>query len=136
MSDWYMMIPLMVFTRLKQNFSQTIKDTYKMTDSNFSTVGSSKAPAVFPFVYVNALPASEQGRDLQGTSVNGALFTFQVDVYSNKTQNEARKVTSEVAKTMKTMGFEINSMPSFEDTKDVHRMTARFRRMFGADDTL
>ena len=136
MSDWYMMIPLMVFTRLKQNFSQTIKDTYKMTDSNFSTVGSSKAPAVFPFVYVNALPASEQGRDLQGTSVNGALFTFQVDVYSNKTQNEARKVTSEVAKTMKTMGFEINSMPSFESTQDVHRMTARFRRMFGADDTL
>lgn len=136
MSDWYMMIPLMVFTRLKQNFSQTIKDTYKMTDSNFSTVGSSKAPAVFPFVYVNALPASEQGRDLQGTSVNGALFTFQVDVYSNKTQNETRKVMSEVAKVMKTMGFEINSMPSFESTQDVHRMTARFRRMFGANDKL
>ena len=136
MSDWYMMIPLMVFTKLKQGFSQTIKDTYKMTDKNFSTVGSSDTPAVFPFVYFNALPASEQGRDLQGTSVNGALFTFQIDVYSNKTQNEARKVMSEVTKVMKTMGFEINSMPSFEDTKDVHRMTARFRRMFGADDTL
>ena len=136
MSDWYMMIPLMVFTRLKQNFSQTIKDTYKMTDSNFSTVGSSKAPAVFPFVYFNALPATEQGRDLQGTSVNGALFGFQIDVYSNKTQNEARKVMSEITKVMKTMGFEIVSMPSFESTQDVHRMTARFRRMFGADDTL
>ena len=131
-----MMIPLMVFTKLKQNFSQTIKDTYKMTDKNFSTVGSSDTPAVFPFVYFNALPASEQGRDLQGTSVNGALFGFQIDVYSNKTQNEARKVMSEIAKVMKTMGFEINSMPSFEDTKDVHRMTARFRRMFGADDKL
>lgn len=136
MSDWYIMIPLMVFTKLKQNFSQTIKDTYKMTDKNFSTVGSSDTPAVFPFVYFNALPATEQGRDLQGTSVNGALFGFQIDVYSNKTQNEARKVMSEITKVMKTMGFEINSMPSFEDTKDVHRMTARFRRMFGADDTL
>lgn len=136
MSDWYIMIPLMVFTKLKQNFSQTIKDTYKMTDKNFSTVGSSDTPAVFPFVYFNALPASEQGRDLQGTSVNGALFGFQIDVYSNKTQNEARNVMKEVARIMKTMGFEINSMPSFEDTKDVHRMTARFRRMFGANDTL
>lgn len=131
-----MMIPLMVFTKLKQNFSQTIKDTYKMTDKNFSTVGSSDTPAVFPFVSFKTLPASEQGRDLQGTSVNGALFGFQIDVYSNKTQNEARKVMSEITKVMKTMGFEINSMPSFEDTKDVHRMTARFRRMFGADDTL
>ena len=136
MSDWYMMIPLMVFTRLKQNFSQTIKQTYNMTDKNFSTVGSSNAPAVFPFVYVNALPATEQGRDLQGTSVNGALFAFQVDVYSNKTQNEARKVMSEITRIMKTMGFEINGMPSFEITKDVHRMTARFRRLFGANDKL
>lgn len=136
MSDWYIMIPLMVFTKLKQNFSQTIKETYKMTDKNFSTVGSSDTPAVFPFVYFNALPATEQGRDLQGTSVNGALFGFQIDVYSNKTQNEARKVMSEITKVMKTMGFEINSMPSFEDTKDVHRMTARFRRSFDKGDYL
>ena len=136
MSDWYIMIPLMVFTKLKKNFSQTIKDTYKMTDSNFSTVGSSDTPAVFPFVYFNALPATEQGRDLQGTSVNGALFSFQIDVYSNKTQTEARNVMKEITRIMKTMGFEINSMPSFEDTKDVHRMTARFRRMFGANDKL
>ena len=136
MSDWYMKLPIEVFSRIKYGFSQKLKDTYKMTDSNFSTVGSSKAPAVFPFVYFNALPASEQGRDLQGTSVNGALFTFQVDVYSNKTQNEARKVMSEVTKVVKTMGFEIISMPSFESTQDVHRMTARFRRMFGANDKL
>jgi hypothetical protein len=136
MSDWYIMIPLKVFSILKKNFSQTIKDTYKMTDSNFSTVGSSDKPAVFPFVYFNELPANEQGIDLQGTSVNGALFTFQIDVYSNKTQNEARNVMKEIAKVMKTMGFEINSMPSFESTKDVHRMTARFRRIFGANDKL
>jgi hypothetical protein len=130
------MIPLKVFSILKQNFSQKIKDTYKMTDSNFSTVGSNDTPAVFPFVYFNELPAVEQGRDLQGTSVNGALFTFQIDVYSNKTQNDARNVMKEIARVMKTMGFEINSMPSFEDTKDVHRMTARFRRMFGSNEKL
>lgn len=136
MSDWYIMMPLKVFSILKQNFSQTIKDAYSMTDKNFSTVGSSDAPAVFPFVYIQTLPASEQGIDLQGNSVNGALFGFQIDVYSNKTQTEARKVMSEITKIMKTMGFEINSMPSFESTKDVHRMTARFRRIFGANDKL
>ena len=134
MSDWYIAFPLKVFSRLKEDFSQTIKNTYKMTDSNFSTVGSSDKPAVFPFVYFNALPAVEQGRDLQGTSVNGALFTFQIDVYSNKTQNEARNVMKEITRVMKTMGFEINSMPSFDSTQDVHRMTARFRKMFGSDD--
>lgn len=136
MSEWYMMIPLMVFTNIKKNFSQKIKDTYKMTDQNFSTVGSSDTPAVFPFVYVQTLPATEQGRDLQGTSVNGALFSFQVDVYSNKTQSEARNVMTEVSRIMKNMGFEIVSMPSFTNTKDVHRMTARFRRLLTDDMTL
>lgn len=136
MSDWYIMIPLMVFTKLKQNFSQKIKDKYSMTDKNFSTVGSSDTPAVFPFVYFNSLPASEQGRDLEGISVNGALFSFQIDVYSNKTQSETRNVMKEVTRVMKSMGFEINPTPSFESTKEVHRMTARFRRSIDKNDYL
>ena len=136
MSDWYMMIPLMVFTKLKQNFSQTIKETYKMTDKNFSTVGSSNTPAVFPFVYLQTLPATETGNDLIGASVNGAVFGFQIDVYSNKSQSEVRKVMTEVLRIMKAMRFEINSMPSFESTQDVHRMTARVRRTMGMNDKL
>lgn len=136
MSDWDMMIPLMVFTRIKQNFSQTIKDKYNMTDKNFSTVGSSDTPAVFPFVYVQTLPGTEQAVDMQGISVNAVTFAFQIDVYSNKTQTDARKVMSEVRRIMKSMGFECNQMPSFENTKDVHRMTARFRRVIGGADKL
>ena len=131
-----MMIPLMVFTRIKQNFSQTIKDKYGMTDKNFSTVGSSDTPAVFPFVSVKTLPGAEQGIDMQGVSVNAGMFSFQIDVYSNKTQTEARNVMSEVRRIMKEMGFECNQMPSFENTKDVHRMTARFRRVIGGGDKL
>ena len=136
MSDWYMMIPLMVFTKIKSDFSQEIKDAYGIADKNFSTVGSSDTPAVFPFVYVQTLPALERGQDMEGSTVNGALFSFQIDVYSNKTQAEARKVMSEIARLMKEMHFEIVSMPSFQSANDVHRMTARFSRIFGADDIL
>ena len=136
MSDWYMTIPIKVFSILKQDFSQTIKETYNMTDKNFSTVGSSNTPAVFPFVYFQTLPATETGNDLSGTSVNGAVFGFQIDVYSNKSQSDARKVMTEVLRIMKAMRFEINSMPSFESTQDVHRMTARVRRTLGMNDKL
>ena len=99
-------------------------------DSNWNT------PAVFPFVYVQTLPGAEQGIDMQGVSVNAGMFSFQIDVYSNKTQTEARNVMSEVRRIMKEMGFECNQMPSFENTKDVHRMTSRFRRLIGACDKL
>lgn len=136
MSEWYMAVPLMVFTKIKQDFSQKIKDAYGMTDKNFSTVGRRDANPVFPFVYVQTLPTMESGQDLEGASVNGAMFGFQIDVYSNKSQTEARKVMTEVARIMKSMRFEINAMPTFEDSTDMYRMTARFRRMFGANDIL
>jgi len=135
MSDWYMMIPLMVFTKLKQTFSQKIKDTYKMTDSNFSTVGSSGTPAVFPFVYFNTLPASETGSTFE-PGVNSGTFGFQIDVYSNKTQSEVRAIAKEISRVMVDMGFRGKAFGSFEDTKDWHRMTLRFQRVIGADDKL
>ena len=135
MSDWYMMIPLMVFTRIKQNFSQTIKNKYNMTDKNFSTVGSSDTPAVFPFVYFNTLPASETGSTFE-TGINSGIFGFQIDVYSNKTQSEVRTIAKEISRVMVAMGFRGKGFGSFEDTKDWHRMTLRFQRTTGADDKL
>ena len=105
-----------------------------MTDTNFS-MSNTNTKAVFPFVYVNALPGSERGQDLGGTSINGGLFSFQIDVYDNQTQTRARKVMTEVVRIMKSMGFESNSMPSFEQTQDnTVRMVTRFRRVIGAED--
>ena len=137
MSDWYIMIPLMVFTKLKQNFSQTIKDTYKMTDKNFSTVGSSDTPAVFPFVYIQQLDPMETGEDLEGTTINGGLFTFQIDVTDNKKQENAKEVMTEVMRIMKAMGFKCKSLPFFDSSaKGVFRMTARFRGSIVENDIL
>ena len=135
-SDWIMRIPSTVFTRIKSQFSEKIKTKLKMTDSNFSTTDSQNKKAVFPFVYVNLLPAVEQGIDLEAININGGLLTFQIDVYDNQTQARARKVMGEVVRIMKTMGFEVIAMPSFDSTDDTERMTARFRRSIGNTDTL
>lgn len=136
MADWTDRISSIVFTRIKNEFSSTLKTKYKMTDSNFSTVGSSDTPAVFPFVYVQILPGIETSEDLEGTSINGALFTFQIDVTDNKSQTRAKEVMSEIKRIMKRMSFKIVSMPNFTDTKDTHRVTARFRRQIDKNDTL
>lgn len=136
-SEWIMFLLPQVFTRIKRDFSEKIKTTYSMTSANFSTVGNNDTPAVFPFVYVQLLPAIEQGNSLSGTSINGGLFTFQIDVTDNEKQGNTRKVMTEIVRIMKTMGFEIIAMPSFETTRDnTHRMTARFRRIICKDDKL
>lgn len=135
-AEWIYMLRSKIFSRIKNEFSNKLKTKYKMTSNNFSTVGSSNTPAVFPFVYVQMLPALEKGQDLIGTSINAGLFTFQIDVTDNKSQERTNEVAFEILRIMKSMGFEVISMPSFEDTKDTHRSTARYRRLIGDGDNL
>ena len=134
MADWTDRISSVVFTRIKNGFSSTIKTKYKMTSSNFSTVGSSDTPAVFPFVYVQLLPSAEQGQDLEGTTINAGLFTFQIEVTDNQTQARAKDVMSEVKRIMKSMRFTVQCIPTLEDTKDTHRAIMRCNRIIGSCD--
>lgn len=107
-----------------------------MTSSNFSTVGSSDTPAVFPFVYINLLPSVERGQDIEGNTINAGLFTFQIEVTDNQTQARARDVMSEVKRIMKSMRFTVQPTPDIQDTKDTHRAIMRCNRRIGSDDIL
>ena len=136
MADWTDRISSVVFTRIKNEFSSTLKTKYKMTSNNFSTVGSSDTPAVFPFVYIQLLPSTEQGQDIEGNTINAGLFTFQIEVTDNQTQARAKDVMSEVKRIMKSMRFTIQPTPELEDTKDTHRAIMRCNRRIGSDDIL
>lgn len=136
MADWTDRISSIVFTRIKNEFSSTLKTKYKMTSSNFSTVGSSDTPAVFPFVYVQLLPSAEQGQDIEGNTINAGLFTFQIEVTDNQSQARAKDVMSEVKRIMKSMRFTVQPTPDIQDTKDTHRAIMRCNRRIGSDDIL
>lgn len=134
--EWDELVPSTVFTRIKTNFSDSLKKKYKMTDKNFSSVGSSNTPAVFPFVYIRLLPSTEQGQDIEGNTINAGLFTFQIEVTDNKKQVIAKDVMSEVKRIMKSMRFTVQPTPDIQDTKDTHRVIMRCNRRIGSDDIL
>ena len=136
MADWTDRISSVVFTRIKNEFSSSLKTKYKMTSSNFSTVGSSDTPAVFPFVYIQLLPSTEQGQDIEGNAINAGLFTFQIEVTDNQSQTRAKDVMSEVKRIMKSMRFTVQTTPTLEDTKDTHRAIMRCNRRIGSNDIL
>lgn len=134
---WVIDKPTQIFTILKNEFSSTIKAKHKMTNQNFTDVATTTTQAVFPKVYFKALPGSEQGKTFD-SGINAALFTFQVDVTDNSTlQTTAKEIMTEVVRIMNSLGFEVTVMPNFEDNVDgVHRMTARFRRLIGANEPI
>lgn len=136
MADWTDRISSVVFTRIKNEFSSSLRTKYKMKDENFSTVGSSDTPAVFPFVYIQLLPSTEQGQDIEGNTINAGLFTFQIEVTDNQTQARAKDVMSEVKRIMKSMRFTVQCTPTLEDTKDTHRVIMRCNRRIGSSDIL
>ena len=136
MADWTDRISSVVFTRIKNEISSSLKTKYKMTSSNFSTVGSSDTPAVFPFVYIQLLPSAEQGQDIEGDTINAGLFTFQIEVTDNKKQVIAKEIMSEVKRIMKSMRFTVQPTPDIQDTKDTHRAIMRCNRRIGSDDIL
>lgn len=134
---WVMIIPSIIFTKIKTEFSTKLKEKYNMTDKNFSTVGSSDTPAVFPFVYLQSIEPIETGMDLEASNINGGIFSFQIDVADNQSQYRAKEVMTEVLRIMKKMGFQCKPMPSFDDSaKDVKRMVARFQRAIDENDIL
>ena len=136
MADWTDRISSVVFTRIKNEFSSSLKTKYKMTSSNFSTVGSSDTPAVFPCVYIQLLPSAEAGQDIEGNTINAGLFTFQIEVTDNQTQARAKDVMSEIKRIMKTMRFTVQCTPTLEDTKDTHRAIMRCNRIIGSCEIL
>lgn len=135
MSEWIFLVPSVVFSRIQEEFDAELKSKYGMTTANFSTTDSANKSAVFPFAFINPIQGSETGQTLDGQSVNGGLFSFQIDVYDNKTQQRARTVMAEICRIMKSMHFEIVAMPTVE-SGDTHRCTMRFRRVIGASDIL
>ena len=136
MIDWVDTIPSVVFTRIKTEFSQKIKDKYGMTNENFSTKIANESTAKFPFVSIRMLPSTEKGNDNEGIEINAGLFAFQVDVTDNKSQSRAKDVMSEVKRIMKSMQFISYEIPNFDNSQDVNRMTARFRRSIGKSDVI
>lgn len=134
MLDWFMMIPSIVFTRVKNDFSTQLKESLAMTDENFSTTNSVDKPPEFPFVCVQNLVGYEIGADLERDVINGQDFTFQVDVTDNISQNRARNVMGEVVRIMKTMSFLVEGTPFVETTGGTHRYIARFRRRITRND--
>lgn len=132
MAMWTSKISPIVFTEVKTKGNKALQTDYP--DIRFTTSNRAPTTAKFPTVYIHELPGVEQGSTLEGTSINAVLSSFQIDVTDNVSQNRVNEVMSEVVSIMKSMRFQVISMPEFQNTDDVYRATARFRRMIGAGD--
>ena len=101
----------------------------------FTTKSKSTKTPTFPTVYIHLLSAKEEGKTIDGKSINALSVTFQVDVITNKDESEARHVMSIISEAFKDLRFGVKDFPSLE-YGDTNKSTARFQRIIGANEKL
>ena len=133
-NDWIMELETKVFTILKTKLRNKFKKDFPhlyVTSSD-----QTQETPVFPTVYIHMMGGSENNRDMEGYSVNALECTFQIEVTTNTTQEDARKVMFEVVNAMKSMRFFVVTSPEFGNQNNMYRLVSRFRRTIGSNDTI
>lgn len=129
-ADWYMQIQSKVFTQVQYMMKKKYP-TLKCTTKNENGL-----PASFPTMFLHELEPIESGQDLTNESVNAVLSTIEIQVWTNTTETECRKIISEAVTQMKALQFNIIAMPVVQINDKIAWGTIRCRRMIGNGDKI
>ena len=131
---WYMYVKQKVFDKIKKKSMPYLS---KYEGIYFTDQAVVRKPPSFPCVEITELPGVEAGMTLENEDVAGYLATFQVKVYSEKSEDVARDVMSEIANHFKKdLHFSMTAMPITTQNGDNWVGVIRFRRMIGGGDKL
>jgi len=108
----------------------------ELSDDNFSTTKSNPMESELPFVYLKRINGIEMADDLEAIDIHGGLYTYEVRVTSNVSQDEVSVIMNEVTKAMKSMAFVATSLPVYADIDNLHIKVARWQRELDEGDTI
>nr|DAF81289.1 MAG TPA: PORTAL PROTEIN, 15 PROTEIN, HEAD PROTEIN, VIRAL INFECTION, TAILED.2A [Caudoviricetes sp.] len=131
-NQWAYDLEKKIFSIVKLRTYEKLKSKYPSV--YITDIEKNTSKAVFPTVYIHELPGVEKASDLEGFSINAVQETFQIDVITNTSQNDANKVMAIVADEFKRLCFKVTAMPEFDGTGETYRSTMRVRRIISAND--
>lgn len=121
-------------TQIEENVLTYIDAALTATMDVFVTSGEYTGDtAVFPSVYIHELSQVERGYDLDGSSINGVLSTFQIEVYDT-TYSSCKDLSTKVMLLMKELRFEVIASPLHTQMNGYYRSVSRYRRLIGGED--
>lgn len=88
---------------------------------------SETAPKL-PYVYFFQINGSTKLTTLSNTE-DGVNLAFQIEVYSDKGMNDARKIANSIREYMIADGFRCNTFRPDSNSTDVSRFITRFERL-------
>ena len=121
-----------ITTQLKTRVPRLLGDAYP--NISFTNEISDKTPS-FPNVYIREIDSTELGNTLVNQTVHAIRDSYQIDVTTNTSKSDCRKVANACVSAMKALSFSITSMPIYLKNENVHRFVIRAQRVVAQGDT-
>lgn len=132
---WYDKIESYILTILKYELVQKLLAPYpKLTCTTSNQEESLDLVGDFPTMYVHMLPPYEVGRDLTNVTVNGINCTFELTVYSDKSEKECRQIITAGIQQMKKLHFNVETFPDPRTSDKKYIAIARLNRVIASGD--
>ena len=132
---WYDKIESYILTILKYELVQKLLAPYpKLTCTTSNQEESLDLVGDFPTMYVHMLPSYEVGRDLTNDTVNGINCTFELTVYSDKSEKECRQIITAGIQQMKKLHFNVETFPDPRTSDKKYIAITRLNRVIASGD--
>lgn len=133
MDDWYSKIEEYVFTQMDYMLTTRTDAPYPNLTC---TTANQNSMTVFPTLYLHELTPVETGNDLKNESINAVIETIEIQVWTNETEEDCRKILTAAIGEMKRMRFDVTGFPDVHTDNKIALGVARFRRIIGSGDTI
>ena len=133
---WYSEIESTIFTLLQYVLVEKVDAPYPSLNCTTSSQNESLENVDdFPALYVHLLPPLEMGQTLTNEDVSAIRATFELQVFSDQSENECRDIMNACIKEMKKLRFNIPMLPDPQTADKKYFAIARFSRVIGNGDT-
>lgn len=129
---WFTQIESVVFTYIQYVMKDKLGAPYPKL--NCTTKSQNTMPSQFPTLYLHNLTPIEQAQDLENDEVNAVLATIEIQVFSNKSEDEANKIITTAISFMKKLRWNVTMFPDPQTNDKVSLCIARFRKMVTKND--
>lgn len=120
-----------ITTQLKVRVPKLIGSSYP--NMSFVNEVSDNTPS-FPNVYVHELGSAELGNTIDNSEIHAVRNTVQIEVTTNQTKSDARKVVNACIEAMKTLRYSVVATPVYTKVNNIHRFVIRVRRVVASGD--
>ena len=133
---WYSEIESTILTHLQYRLTERFDAPYPALNCTTSSQTESVEDVKdFPTLYVHMLSPVEAGNDLTNATVNAVNATFDLQVFSDKSEDECRKIITTVIQEMKSLHFSVPMFPDPQTSNKKYFAITRMSRIIASGDS-